>query len=109
MYALWMQNSLNKKIADEVIVYQEDKQNLGVVTLKHEAECTRIGLIAVEEATRGKQIGSHLLDAVKQEAAKQGKTSLEVATQLDNEIACRFYEKNNFNIKKIEFIYHIWL
>ncbi len=109
LYALWIENSLNKKIADDVIVYEENDLALGMVTLKQALDCSIIGLIAVQETTRGKKIGTHLLNAVKNKTREMGRKSVEVATQLDNKSACYFYEKNNFSIKKIEYIYHIWL
>jgi dTDP-4-amino-4,6-dideoxy-D-galactose acyltransferase len=34
---------------------------------------------------------------------------LDVATQLNNADACKFYERLGFNITRTENIYHIWL
>lgn len=30
-------------------------------------------------------------------------------TQKANKLACKFYEKNEFTIKSVENIYHIWI
>ena len=109
LYQLWIKNSLNHDIADAVMAFENQNQTDGLVTLKHDADTTHIGLIAVNSEARGQKIGSQLLDAVKKIASKKQKKYINVATQLENELACRFYEKNQFYIKKIEYIYHIWL
>ncbi len=108
MYRQWIENSLQHIIADEVIVYFDENYK-GFITYKTYTDKTVIGLIAVDTTSRGKQIGTQLIDILKEKTIELGKNSIEVATQMNNVIACKFYEKNNFDIKSIEYIYHIHL
>lgn len=109
MYLAWIENSVNKKIADHTFVYYENGIELGFVTLKARDNYGQIGLIAVDENSRGKSIGKKLIAAVTDQLYKKNIPDLDVATQVDNEDACNFYRKAGFNESKAENIYHIWL
>jgi dTDP-4-amino-4,6-dideoxy-D-galactose acyltransferase len=109
MYTLWIENSINKKIADDIIIFQENKQISGMVTVKYAEKVATIGLIAVHLNERSKNIGTHLLNELKHQIQAKNIQFIDVATQKDNEQACRFYEKNNFFALKTDFIYHFWL
>lgn len=109
MYLAWIENSVNKKIADHTFVYKEDGKALGFVTLKARDNCGQIGLIAVDESSRGKSIGKKLIAAVTNKLFEKNIPDLDVATQIDNEDACNFYKKVGFSGIKTENIYHIWL
>lgn len=109
LYLAWIQNSVNKKIASHTFVYMEDNEELGVVTAKVQPELAQIGIIAVDEHTRGKSIGSKLMKHL-MAVLKKGKVPLlDVATQINNTNACNFYKKLGFHQHALENIYHIWL
>jgi len=109
LYLAWIENSVNKKIADHIFVYMEDGKELGFVTLKARSNNAQIGLIAVDESSRGKAIGKKLIAAVINKLQNKNIPELDVATQIDNADACNFYEKVGFKGLKTENIYHIWL
>jgi len=109
LYLAWIENSVNKKIADHTFVYKENDQVLGFVTLKARNNTGQIGLIAVDENSRGKSIGKKLIAAVMNILFEKNIPDLDVATQIDNEDACNFYKKVGFAGIKTENIYHIWL
>lgn len=107
LYDAWIKNSLDGSIASDVLVYQENGTNIGLLTYKKSTNCVIIGLVAVNYAFRDRGIGSKLikhLDGLFPEG-----TVIEVATQKANIGACRFYEKNGFEVKSISNIYHIWV
>jgi dTDP-4-amino-4,6-dideoxy-D-galactose acyltransferase len=108
LYLAWIENSVNKKIADHTFVYKEDDQELGFVTLKIKNNTGQIGLIAVDETSRGKSIGKKLVAAVVGKLIQKNIPELDVATQIDNADACNFYKKTGFTGSKTENIYHIW-
>ena len=108
LYLAWIENSVNKKIADHTFVYKENGKELGFVTLKTRNNYGQIGLIAVDESSRGKSIGRKLIAAVTSLLFQKNITDLEVATQIDNTDACNFYKKTGFSGIKTENIYHIW-
>lgn len=109
LYSAWITNSVNKQLADHNFVYVENSRELGVVTLKLNKTTGQIGLIAVDEHSRGKSIGKKLINAVVNKISEKNIHHLDVATQLNNNDACKFYEKLGFNITRTENIYHIWL
>ena len=108
LYLAWIENSVNKKIADHTFVYKEDGCELGFVTLKVKPGYGQIGLIAVDESSRGKSIGKKLIAAVTDILFQKNITDLDVVTQIDNADACSFYKKTGFTGSKTENIYHIW-
>lgn len=108
LYLAWIENSVNKKIADHTFVYKEDGRELGFVTLKIKNNIGQIGLIAVDETSRGKSIGKKLVAAVVEMLIRKNIPELDVATQIDNDDACNFYKKTGFAGSKTENIYHIW-
>lgn len=109
LYTAWIENSVNKKIADFTFVYRENSEILGFITMKINGNSGQIGLIAVDETSRGKSIGKKLIFAVMNQLKQMQITDLDVATQSGNEEACQFYQRVGFTAAKRENIYHIWL
>jgi dTDP-4-amino-4,6-dideoxy-D-galactose acyltransferase len=109
LYRIWIKNSVNRSIADEVVVFMESGEIAGMVTLSKKGDWGDIGLIAVDETFRGKKIGHHLLNAAYKYFYDLGITEIGVETQLNNLGACRFYEANEFLVHKVEYLYHCWL
>lgn len=108
MYSTWIDKSVKKEIADNILVYQIQNEILGMLTYSVHSYKAIIGLFAVEESHQGQSIGSALLSSLEILMDEQVKT-IEVATQKQNLNACSFYEKNLFFIKEKTNIYHIWL
>ncbi|MDT0686581.1 GNAT family N-acetyltransferase [Autumnicola psychrophila] len=109
MYKLWLDNSINKKIAFETLVSITEGNISGFVTLgKKDSDCSQIGLIAVNGDYQGRSIGSRLISECEILSQGKGFSSIEVTTQGENKAACGLYEKNNFNIKSAQYIYHLW-
>ncbi|GAB3544078.1 GNAT family N-acetyltransferase [Spirosoma fluminis] len=109
LYRLWVDNSLSGQAADDTFVYVMDEVISGFVTVSKRLPIATIGLIATDEAKRGRGIGSALLNYVKHEVKATSAGRLEVATQKKNTIACRFYERNGFVVSDETNVYHIWL
>lgn len=111
LYHEWVINSISKEMADDVLIFQGDTKVEGFVTYTFIAEkkMSRIGLIAVDESSRGKSIGKKLVDAVLFKTSAKGFNCVNVFTQKANSSACLFYEKCGFRVAEETFIYHIWL
>ena len=107
LYQTWITNSLNGSIATDVLVYSEDNDVLGLLTYKLHNNKAVIGLVDVDNSSKGKGIGSKLMQTFISELPVG--TRIEVATQKSNSVACHYYEKNGFNIDSITNIYHIWV
>lgn len=109
LYHLWIDNSIAREIADDIFVYQIDQSICGFVTVTYTLDKVVIGLIAVDESYRGRNIGSSLISYVEKEASYRMIKTLDVATQKINKQACSFYVKNSMQVKRIINIYHFWI
>ncbi|MBV4356066.1 GNAT family N-acetyltransferase [Pinibacter aurantiacus] len=112
MYKLWIENSINKSFADFLICkYSESEPQIitSFVTGKADGNVGRIGLIATNPLYQGKGIGREIMKASEYHFLQSGAVDIEVATQLENKIACAFYSSIGFKIKTITPIYHYWL
>jgi dTDP-4-amino-4,6-dideoxy-D-galactose acyltransferase len=109
LYKEWLDKSIDKKLSFKVLIKHLENEIAGFVTLnKKDAHTSEIGLIAVNEAFQGRNIGSKLIQECEFLSIKQNFSNIEVATQYENLPARRLYEKNNFGIKNITYIYHYW-
>lgn len=109
LYETWLKKSLNGKIADNVLVYQDKDAILGFITYQIQDSVGKIGLVAVSRKTRGKAIGTKLMRQVFYELKQRKIKSVYVVTQLGNKSACAFYVKNGYYVYKKEYVFHFWL
>lgn len=109
LYKEWIKRSLMGEIAKDVIVYLDKNFERGLITLELKGEYGNIGLISVDKEYQGKSIGKLLVNAALVKFKALGITRVKVATQKNNIIACKFYEKLGFTQEGIQNIYHFWL
>jgi len=107
-YDKWIENSINKNIADIVMVYNDKNTIKGLITAKHDEKKATIGLFSVEQKSRGKGLGHELINHLFAYLNELGIRQLNVATQLENTNACSFYSKIGFKKSNITYIYHFW-
>ncbi|AOW08119.1 GNAT family N-acetyltransferase [Flavobacterium gilvum] len=108
LYKTWIDNSLAKKIADDVLIYRQNNIVLGFVTYKISENYGAIGLIATDPKIQGKGIGTMLIKAVEDKLIYLKISELKIPTQIQNEKACSFYTKLGYNIKEKIVIKHYW-
>ena len=108
LYHTWLEKSVKREIADEVYSYIIDGKEIAFVTVKRTNEKALIGLIAVDSEYHGKKLGSKLIMVVEKWCMDNHIEILEVATQYNNSQACHFYKKNEFTIKQIDYVYHMY-
>ncbi|MDD2984922.1 GNAT family N-acetyltransferase [Flavobacterium sp.] len=108
LYELWVVNSLNKKFADEVLIYKEDSKIIGFVSYKITDTFATIGLIAVNLNHQGKGIGKGLIHQVENKLIQKNIFELRIPTQESNVQACFFYEKLGYEKFQITIINHFW-
>lgn len=109
LYKEWVRKSLTGELADNVLVYKDEKKILGFITYKISNRTGRIGLIAVSKASQGRSIGTKLMQYALWEMKERKVKTIEVVTQHANKSACAFYKKNGYDIYKKEYIFHFWL
>jgi len=108
LYREWMKNSINCTFADAVLVKQELDCIFGVITLSVHGGLGKIGLLGVNEKSRGQGIGRKLIFAALDWFKNRGVSRVEVLTQGDNLAACRLYESCGFVLDKTDDFYHFW-
>ncbi|MFN8436425.1 MAG: GNAT family N-acetyltransferase [Cytophagales bacterium] len=108
LYQKWLDNSLNKSIANEVIGIKLENKLLGFATINYNSSPAKIGLIACKPLNQRIGAGSSLMHLIENKVLEKNIHEIEVVTQLDNLKACKFYEKNNYVKKNIIDIYHCW-
>jgi len=109
LYREWIENSVKGQLADSVQVHQTEGQTDGLVTIKVTDNIGIIGLIGVDQSVRGRGIGTQLISATINYCLARQVKQIRVDTQKQNAAACRFYEKNNFQINDLINVYHLWL
>ncbi len=108
LYRLWIDNSLNGLMADELMVYCQNDKLTGFLSYKTNQNIATYCLFAVLPEYRGKGIGKLLLENVAQKLSKQGVKKILIPTQKSNEIACNLYKNLGFEVSEIKFIKHYW-
>lgn len=109
LYRLWINNSVNKKIAETVFVWQEYDQTAGMITVGTKNGRGDIGLLAVDSSFRGRKIGENLMTVAESWFIQKGHQKAQVVTQMVNKNACRFYEKCGYSLESVDYVYHFWL
>jgi dTDP-4-amino-4,6-dideoxy-D-galactose acyltransferase len=109
IYKMWIRNSVNRTIADEVLVIRDSGRIAGMVTLGEKQGRADIGLLAVAVGMEGKNVGVSLVRAAQEWARGKGYRFAQVVTQGENVAARRLYEKCGYTIDKIENYYHFWI
>ena len=109
LYTRWIEQSVNGSIATDVFCYMKGDCPRGLLTLDRRDDKSVIGLVAVDEDCQHQGIGTALIKhAVTYVHEHQG-NRLSVATQLDNEPACRLYSRCGFSLESVTKIWHWWL
>jgi GNAT superfamily N-acetyltransferase len=119
MFTMWLSNSLNRSLADEVFVIHDrlaggEEEELGFITVKKtSANIVNIGLLAVSASHRRKGLAYALLSRAVlwalEEVGGDPAAMLTVVTQGSNRPACQCYEKFGFSLSSVQDIYHCWL
>jgi dTDP-4-amino-4,6-dideoxy-D-galactose acyltransferase len=108
LYQVWGENALNDKNKTILAELDDKKQLLGLAIVSIQDVTLSIEIIAVNKEYRKKGIGRALMNQINHFCTINKCNSIDVVTQLENHIACSFYQKNGFSIKNQTYIYHLW-
>lgn len=109
MYREWIKNSVNRSLAKDVLVYEDDGKIVGMITLGEKSGRGDIGLLAVAPHFRRHHLGETLVRVAQKTFIEEGYQFTQVVTRLATQGVCRLYEKCDYHIEKIENFYHFWL
>ncbi|MDP6979288.1 MAG: GNAT family N-acetyltransferase [Myxococcota bacterium] len=107
LYRVWMQNSLSRERADDVLAYVEGDELHGLYTVRVVGDDANLELFAVDEPMRGRGIGRALLAAGLAWMRDHEIACATVTTQLENP-ACALYRACGYSEAEREAIYHLW-
>ena len=108
MYRIWIENSTKRKIANEVLVFRQDDDIAGFVTLGEKNDRGDIGIIAVDSQYRGQGIGKILMINAEKWFFNNFYKKMQVVTQGSNLAACKFYDRLGYDVESVVYFYHIW-
>lgn len=109
LYKEWLDKSISREIALEVLVKRINGKIVGFATVGSKTtSLADIGLVAVDYDYRGMGIGKEILNNAILFAKLKNFKEIQVVTQLDNLAATLLYEKVGFEQLKIKYIYHVW-
>jgi ribosomal protein S18 acetylase RimI-like enzyme len=106
MYLEWMRKSLTKELADFIIVYMDNNRVEGFMTAYIKDNIGFGGIMAVETESRGKSIGTKLIQSCLNYFIEMNCDEINFITQLNNVNACSLYKKIGFTQKSVTDIYH---
>ena len=110
LYTHWITRIVKNEMLQEVWVYTNAEKDIaGFITVGFAPEEAFVGLLAVNQNTRRKNIGYALMETAYSRAAQEKKMNLRVTTQKANLPACQLYEKAGFVLSHTEYVYHLWL
>ncbi len=108
LYTKWIENSINKKMAFCVLVYGDERNPDGFISIQKKGDEAQVGLFTVNDNARNRGIGKKLLEAAEYYAQKHNFDTLNIATQSSNKPACMLYEKSGFTVKSSINTFHYW-
>lgn len=105
-YKRWILNSLEDK--NRLLVVKKDNRIIGLLSFSIKGETAVISLFSVNRNNSGKGFGTRLYQVLEGFLIKSGISKVTVRTQMENNGACRFYEKLGFKLMEQQNIYHLW-
>ncbi len=110
LFAVWIERSiLDRSFAGAVFVAQTGMDEpAGYITCAIKEGKGDVGLIAVDEKTRGVGVGTRLLAEAARWFGAQGAERASVVTQGRNVPALRMYERSGFRIESVQLWFHWW-
>lgn len=104
----WIINSINKKMADEVLVYKDNDIIVGFATIKMDGNKGYVPLLAVDRQFEGKGVSFALMRAVETRLVESGCEYLLSGSQEKNKKALASFTRFGVELKTPEYVYHLW-
>ncbi len=109
LYRLWVENSINHRIAEAVFVVRVESRIAGMLTAGEKNRRGDIGLLSVDPNRRRKGIGTALVKRADVFFSLHGYSYSQVVTQERNIPALKLYKKCGYEVERVENFYHFHL
>ncbi len=107
LYAAWIERSC-RGWAQAVFVAEDDGAPAGYITCHVTGTCASIGLLAVDKSSRGKGLGTQLVQACLSYLRSNAVQAVTVVTQGRNIHSQRLYQAAGFRTRSLGIWYHRW-
>jgi len=109
LYREWIQKECRGG-ADAVLVAEKGGRPVAYISchVDHGTAVGRIGLVGVDESSRGRGIGSWLMDRAVDWFTQEHVQRVEVVTQVRNVVAQRLYQRKGFLTDGVGLWFHKW-
>lgn len=104
----WILNSVNRTVADEVLVFNHNGKVVGFGSIKIEGENGFAPLFAVDREYEGKGVSFALMRAIENKLIEQECKYLVSGTQEINRKALSSFKRFGFELQTPEYVYHLW-
>ena len=108
LYSEWLKSSLRGENGKRVYIAGNIHEPHGLITVEPNG-IVRIGLLAVGPQWRGQGLGHQLVIEAERFCHRNGHKELSLATQANNQNACRFYDYCGFQRIAEKQYFHAWL
>lgn len=104
----WIINSVNRTVADEVLVFKHNGKVVGFGSIKIEGENGFAPLFAVDRKYEGKGVSFALMRAIENKLIEEKCKYLVSGTQEINKKALSSFKRFGFELQTPEYVYHLW-
>lgn len=110
IYQAWIENSLNRSMAEEILVHREENGRvIGFVTVKIESGFVEPVLVKIDESLTRKGYGKILMSKFfTYISEKNPDIDIRIYTQLRNLAAIMFYQSFGLKVSDYDFVYHMY-
>lgn len=108
LFKIWIEKSVNKEMASDVLVYKEGSEIVGFITPHIKEGKAYASLMAVQKEYEGKGVSFALMNAIEDYLTTRNFTHIFTSTQLSNKKAIAIYRRHGLEVQPPVFVYHIW-
>jgi len=108
LYKIWIERSVERKLADLVIVYREGMKIVGFITIITTGKEAHVSLLAVDPEFEGRGVSFALMNSTEYILSTMGFEIVKSETQDHNRKAKLVYQRQGLNFGEKHYIYHLW-
>lgn len=108
LYEIWIEKSVQRKLADIVMVYREEGKIIGFITLLTKDDDAFVSLLAVDPLFEGRGVSFALMNSTEAILSSRGYSVVKSQTQDHNKRAMLIYKRQGMQFGEKQYVYHLW-